>query len=55
MGQPTEEIEDKRRFHRCDALRYVAIGIHGDPARDPLMGMVIGRGVRSGWYSLGDR
>ncbi len=23
-GQPTEEIEDKRKFHRLDALRYLA-------------------------------
>lgn len=26
-GEPTEEIEDKRKFHRLDALRYVASGL----------------------------
>jgi hypothetical protein len=26
-GQPTEEIADKRKFHRLDALRYVASGL----------------------------
>lgn len=25
--EPTEEIEDKRKFHRLDALRYVACGL----------------------------
>jgi hypothetical protein len=28
-GQPTEEIEAKRMFHRLDALRYVASGLVG--------------------------
>jgi hypothetical protein len=26
-GEPTEEIEDKRKYHRLDALRYVASGL----------------------------
>lgn len=26
-GEPTDEIEDKRKFHRLDALRYVASGL----------------------------
>lgn len=26
-GQPTEEIQDKRKFHRLDALRYAASGL----------------------------
>lgn len=28
-GQPTEEIVDKRTFHRLDALRYVVCGLQG--------------------------
>lgn len=32
-GQPTEKIQDKERFHRGDALRYVALGVSdGIPA-----------------------
>ncbi len=39
-GQPTEEIQDKRTFHRLDALRYVAIGLFGDDP-EPLDDRVI--------------
>jgi len=28
-GQPTDEIENKRRFHRLDALRYACSGLQG--------------------------
>lgn len=38
-GQPTEEIEDKRRYHRLDALRYVASGLVNTPSAVP-MGIV---------------
>ena len=31
QGQPTEEIEDKRKYHRLDALRYVAAGLVNAP------------------------
>ncbi len=27
MGQPTEKIKDKERYHRLDATRYVALGV----------------------------
>jgi hypothetical protein len=30
-GNPTEEIMDKRKFHRLDALRYVSIRVGGKP------------------------
>jgi len=29
-GQPTEAIQDKRMFHRLDALRYIAIPLFGN-------------------------
>jgi hypothetical protein len=29
MGNPTDEIADKRKFHRLDALRYAMVGIGG--------------------------
>jgi hypothetical protein len=35
-GQPTEEIENKRAFHRLDALRYVASGLIKSPGYVPL-------------------
>ncbi len=35
-GQPIEEIEDKRMYHRLDALRYVCAGLLG--TIDPVMG-----------------
>ncbi len=31
MGNPTEKIKDKAKFHRLDALRYVVAGITSDP------------------------
>lgn len=31
QGQPTEEIEDKRAYHRLDALRYLACGLVNAP------------------------
>jgi hypothetical protein len=30
-GQPTEEIEDKRKYHRLDSFRYVAAGLVNAP------------------------
>jgi hypothetical protein len=33
LGQPLDEIENKRAFHRLDALRYVASGIVGGDVR----------------------
>ncbi len=32
MGQATEKIKDKEKFHRLDALRYLVQGIVGAPA-----------------------
>lgn len=54
-GQPTEEIEDKRKFHRLDALRYVAAGLAGDPAVNPLAGMLVQCGARGGWFGANNR
>jgi hypothetical protein len=31
QGQPTEEIEDKRKYHRLDSFRYVAAGLVNAP------------------------
>lgn len=36
LGQPIEEIEDKRSYHRLDALRYVASALVNTPAAFPV-------------------
>lgn len=40
-GNPTDEIIDKRKFHRLDALRYAASRIN-EPARTPLQILMLG-------------
>jgi hypothetical protein len=51
-GQPTEVIEDKRKYHRLDALRYFAAGVVGSPV-NPLAGMIITLGAKSRWANPG--
>ena len=29
QGEPTDEIADKRKYHRLDALRYAVVGVSG--------------------------
>lgn len=36
QGQATEEIEDKRKYHRLDALRYVAAALVDTPCAVPV-------------------
>lgn len=36
MSEPTEEIKDKAKFHRIDALRYVGAGVT-NPSQAPIM------------------
>lgn len=47
-SEPTEIIEDKRKFHRLDGLRYAAVGIAGDPEENPLAGSFLVGSAR-GW------
>lgn len=46
-GQPTEDIADKRLFHRLDALRYAAAGMTNS-AKNPIAGLVL-TGKTRGW------
>ena len=45
-GQTTEEIQNKRIYHRLDALRYAVSGLSAPVAFDPL---ILGS-VASGWH-----